>query len=144
MRNLQKVKQAKRESRHRKVRTKIFGTSKRPRLSVYRSLEHIYTQLINDEKGKTLISASDLELLRPDQKKSKRTKSLRRQRAQGKKEEMEKRSAKIAVAYEVGKLIGEKALKLGIKKCVFDRGGYKYHGRIKAVADGAREGGLKF
>jgi len=107
-------KQKKRYKRHKRVRAKIFGTKEVPRLCVFRSAKHIYCQLIDDEKGRTLFAASDLEL-----KKSK-------------------------TAYEVGKLIAKKALEKKIKKVVFDRGGYKYHGRVKALAEGAREGGLKF
>lgn len=132
--------QGKRYRRHKRVRAKIFGTLKRPRLCAFRSNKHIYAQLIDDEKSKTLATASDLEL-KPKTKKGK---------------------SKVAVAYEVGKLIAEKALgkkfaepsahltprsasqSSAIEKVVFDRGGYKYHGRIKALAEGAREGGLKF
>lgn len=113
----------KRYIRHKRVRAKIFGTKERPRLSVFRSAKHIYCQLIDDEKGKTLLSSSDLELKLKSQS---------------------KRKSKLLIAYEVGKLIAEKALKKKIEKVVFDRGGYKYHGRIKALAEGAREAGLKF
>ncbi len=95
--------------RHKRVRGKIKGTKKCPRLSVFRSNKHIYAQLIDDEKRKTLIAVSDSQ------------------------------------AFKVGKLIAEKALKdLKIKKVVFDKGPYKYHGKVKALAEGAREGGLKF
>jgi len=107
--------------RHRRIRKKIFGTKEKPRLCVFRSNNHIYAQLINDEKGETILSASDFEL--------KKDKSS---------------SGKIGIALKVGKLIAEKALKEKIEKIVFDRRGYKYHGIIKALADGAREGGLKF
>ena len=113
-------KQEKRYRRHKKVRVKIFGTTSRPRLCVFCSAKHIYGQLINDEKGQTLISASDLELRR------------------------KKGKTKVEKAREVGKLIAKKALAKKIEKVVFDRGGYKYHGRVKALAEGAREGGLKF
>ena len=113
-------KQEKRLRRHKKVRAKIDGTAQSPRLSVFRSAKHIYAQLINDEKRKTLVVASDLEL-----KKSKNAK-------------------KSELAKEVGKLIAKKAKELKVEKILFDRGGYKYHGRVKALADGAREGGLKF
>lgn len=111
--------QEKRKRRHKRVRAKIFGTAKVPRLCLFRSASHIYAQLINDEKGKTLVSASDLEI-----KKSK--------------------DKKTALAGKVGKLIAKKAAEKKIDKVVFDRGGYKYHGRVKALAEGAREGGLKF
>ena len=113
-----KVKKEKRLRRHRRVRAKIFGTEKRPRLAVFRSLKHIYAQLIDDEKGITLASASSLEV------KEKFSKSKK--------------------AYLVGQLIAEKAKKLGIKKVVFDRGGFQYHGRVKQLAEGARAGGLIF
>jgi len=113
-------KQQKRWRRHRRVRAKIFGTVKVPRLCVFHSAKHIYAQLIDDEKGHTLVSASDQEL---------------------KKKEGQTKTEK---AKEVGLLIAKKALEKKIEKVVFDRGGYKYHGRVKAVAEGAREGGLKF
>ena len=106
--------------RHRRVRAKIIGTKEKPRLSVFRSNQHVLVQLIDDENGQTLASASDKEL-----------KSAQKEK-------------KVDRALAVGKLIAEKGLKLKVEKIVFDRGGWKYHGRIKAVAEGAREGGLKF
>lgn len=115
------AKQEKRYRRHKRIRAKVFGTSKVPRLVVFRSNKHIYAQLIDDEKGKTIAAASDLEL------KTKR-----------------KKISKIDKASEVGKLVAKKAIDKKITKVVFDRGGYAYHGRVKAVAEGAREGGLKF
>ena len=121
MKDKAKLKRIKRKKRHRRVRAKLKGTSKRPRLSVFRSNRHIYAQIIDDSKGKTLVSASDLEL--KDKIKEKR---------------------KTKIAFEVGKLIAQKALKKKIESVCFDRGGYKYHGRVKALADGARENGLKF
>lgn len=128
-------KQEKRQRRHRKIRGKISGTSKVPRLSVFRSAKQLYAQLIDDEKGKVLVAASSREF-----KKSKK------QTKNDKKTEKDKKllSAKVAVAYRVGELIAEKALEKKIEKAVFDRGGYKYHGRVKAFAEGARKGGLKF
>jgi len=120
-------KKEKRHRRHKKVRAKISGTIKVPRLCIFRSNKHIYAQLINDEKGETLAAVSD--------EKMKKVKSSAKKPA---------KTTKVALAYEVGKLIAEKALKNKIEKVIFDRGGWKYHGRIKAVADGAREGGLKF
>lgn len=114
-----KVKHEKRHRRHKRVRAKIFGTAKVPRLCVFRSAKHIYSQLIDDEKGHVIVSANDLEL-----KKSKKN--------------------KIDKAREVGKLIAQKAQEKKIGKVVFDRGGYKFHGRVKVLAEGAREGGLKF
>ena len=119
-----KIKHEKRFRRHKRVRAKISGTAARPRLCVFRSAKHIYAQLIDDEKGKTIVAASDQELER-------KTKN-------------EKQKTKVEVAREVGKLIAEKALKKKIKEVVFDRGWYKYHGRVKAIAEGAREGGLHF
>jgi len=117
-----KFKREKRFRRQKRVRSKIFGTSEMPRFSVFRSLKHIYGQLINDEKGKTLVAASDRDL----------------------KSEVKNLKSKIETAREVGKLIAKKSLEKKIEKVVFDRRGYKYHGRIKALAEGAREGGLKF
>ena len=130
-------KQEKRYRRHKRIRAKIFGTAQRPRLSVFRSAKHIYAQLIDDEKGKTLVAASDLEL-------SRKIPSIKR-RIKTKVENQRKiKTGKSTAAYEVGKLIAEKALKKKIRKVVFDRGGYKYHGRVKALAEAVREGGLKF
>lgn len=134
-------KRLKRQRRHKRVRSKIKGTNKIPRLCVFRSNKHIYGQLIDDEKGVVLIAASDraLRLKRPKTI-SKPTKSQKSKIEKNKKE----LAGKIAVAYQVGKLLAEKAIVKKYKKVVFDRGGYKYHGRIKALAEGTREGGLKF
>ncbi|MFN3301535.1 MAG: 50S ribosomal protein L18 [Patescibacteria group bacterium] len=115
----------KRYRRHKRVRAKVFGTKDRPRLSVFRSLKHIYAQIIDDEKGHTLVSASDFDL-----------------KSKIKKEK--KKPTKVEIAYQVGELIAKKALEKKIKKVVFDRGGYKYHGRVKALAEGARKKGLIF
>ena len=112
-------KQFKRQRRHKRVRSKIKGTSKVPRLCVFRSSKHIYGQLIDDEKGKTLLTVKDTEIKK-------------------------KLKGKIELAKEVGKLLAQKAVDKKYKKVIFDRAGYKYHGRIRALADGAREGGLKF
>ncbi len=112
----------KRRRRHSRIRKRVFGTAERPRLCVFRSLRHIYTQLINDEIGHTYCSASSLD---PEIRKL----------AEGK--------SKKEIAYEVGKLLAKRALEAGFEKAVFDRGGYKYHGRVRALAEGAREGGLK-
>jgi len=133
-----KEKEGKRYRRHKKVRGKISGTLKRPRLCVFRSAQHIYAQLIDDGKGKTLASADD--------RKSKivKTKSTDKTSSAKDKKEKEKLAGKQATAFEVGKLIAQKAKDLKIEKVVFDRGGYKYHGRVKALAEGARKGGLKF
>ena len=109
--------------RHARVRKKVSGTPEMPRLCVYRSLNHIYAQVIDDTKGCTLVSASTLE------------KEIKGQIAE---------SSKAEAAKIVGKLIGERAAEAGIDKVVFDRGGYVYTGRVRALADGAREAGLKF
>jgi large subunit ribosomal protein L18 len=107
---------------HERIRKKVQGTAERPRLNVYRSVNHIYVQLIDDLAGKTLIAASS---------------------AVGKKGQR-KTGGNLAAAKEIGKAIAEKAKAKGISKVVFDRGGYLYHGRVKALADAAREGGLQF
>jgi large subunit ribosomal protein L18 len=107
-----------RSFRHNRVRATIHGTATKPRLNVFRSLSHIYIQVIDDNAGKTLAASSTKEI-----------------KAKGKKTDQ---------ATEAGKKAGEKALALGIKEVVFDRGGYLYHGRIKAAAEGARAAGLKF
>ena len=103
----------------RRIRKTVSGNASVPRLSVFRSNKDIYVQLINDEEGKTLLAGSSLKI-----------------DAKGK--------TKVETAYAVGKEIAEKAKEAGIETIVFDRGGYLYHGRIKSLADGAREGGLKF
>jgi large subunit ribosomal protein L18 len=115
-------KNATRQRVHDRIRKKLLGTSERPRLNVYRSLNHIYVQVVDDLKGQTLVSAST---------------------AEGKKGER-RTGGNVAAAKAIGKTIAERAKAKGIEKVVFDRGGYLYHGRIKAVADAAREGGLKF
>ena len=107
---------------HERIRKKLMGTTDRPRLNVYRSLNHIYVQVIDDLEGKTLVSASS---------------------AEGKKESRTT-GGNLAAAKNVGKAIAERAKSKGIEQVVFDRGGYIYHGRIKALADAAREAGLKF
>jgi len=107
---------------HERIRKKVLGTEERPRLNVYRSLNHIYVQLIDDQKGATLVSANS---------------------AEGKKGER-RIGGNLAAAKAVGKSIAERAQAKGISKVIFDRGGYLYHGRIKALADAAREAGLKF
>ena len=113
-----KEKRNKHITRHRRVRSKIIGTKKCPRLSVFRSNTGMYLQLIDDFANKTLISAHSREIAKKD--------------------------AKTVISLELGKLIAKKAKDKKISQVVFDRGGYKYHGRVKAIADGAREGGLKF
>jgi large subunit ribosomal protein L18 len=110
-----------RKRRHARVRKKIFGTAERPRLNVFRSNKHIYAQIIDDMKAVTIVSASTLD-----------------------KEFDLESTGNIEAAKKVGELVAKRALEKGIKKVVFDRGGYLYHGRIKALADAAREAGLEF
>jgi large subunit ribosomal protein L18 len=112
-----------RQRRHRRIRMKISGTSDVPRLNVFRSLDHVYAQIIDDVAGHTLVAASTLD------------KDLQ--------SELEGKS-KSEQSVAVGKMVAERALAAGIKQVVFDRGGYLYHGRVKALAEGAREGGLEF
>ena len=102
---------------HDRIRRKLSGTADRPRLNVYRSLNHIYAQVIDDQSGTTIVSASTIKL---------------------------KSGGNVAAAKEIGKTIAERAKEKGIKRVVFDRGGYLYHGRVKALADAAREAGLEF
>jgi large subunit ribosomal protein L18 len=108
---------------HARVRMKVSGTPDRPRLCIYRSAEHIYTQVIDDRSGRTLVSASSV-----DKETKKKVKG----------------GGNIASAKAIGKTIADRAKAAGISKVVFDRGGYKYHGRVKALADAAREAGLQF
>lgn len=112
-----------RKKRHLRVRTKVFGTAERPRLNVFRSLNNIYAQIINDDLGVTLVSASSLD--------------------KDVKEKFAKCGNKEA-AKAVGELVAKKALEAGIKQVVFDRGGYIYHGRVMELASAAREAGLEF
>jgi large subunit ribosomal protein L18 len=114
-----KIVRQRRERRHRSIRKRVQGTASRPRLNVFRSSAHVYAQIIDDQQGHTLVAASSLE------------KAV----AAGKKTDR---------AREVGRLLGERAVEKGIRQVVFDRGGYLYHGRVKAVADGARAAKLEF
>jgi large subunit ribosomal protein L18 len=116
-------KAAGRAKRKKRVRSNVFGEPERPRLSVYRSIGHVYAQIIDDVSGRTLAAASS------------KSKDISEQLKNG---------GNIAAAKQVGKLIGEKAKSAEITQVVFDRNGYKYHGRVKALADAAREAGLKF
>ena len=109
-----------RQKRHARVRNKISGTPERPRLCVFRSNAHIHVQLIDDVNGKTLVAASTLD------------------------KEVKTKASNIEAAKEVGALVAKRATKAGIKTIVFDRGGYQYHGKVKALAEAAREGGLEF
>jgi large subunit ribosomal protein L18 len=113
-----------RKRRHVRVRAKVSGTPVRPRLNVFRSSAHIYAQVIDDTAGRTLVSASDLEA------------DVKTAAGEG--------ATKVARATAVGQVVAERAKAAGIDSVVFDRGGFLYHGRIKAVADGARERGLNF
>ena len=106
---------------HDRIRHRVHGTEERPRLAIYRSLNHIYAQVIDDRKGHTLAAASSSE-----------------------KNSTVKSGGNIAGAKEIGKLVAQRAKEKGVNKVVFDRGGYLYHGRIKALADAAREAGLEF
>jgi len=137
MKNLQQIKEVKKERRRLRIRAKILGNSKKPRLAVFRSGKHISVQLIDDVNGKTLAAVSDFALGKKTVGKNKRVVPAAPKDLGGK-------TSKVAIAYEVGKLIAEKAKKLGIETAIFDRGGFAYHGRIEAVALGAREGGIKF
>lgn len=125
----ERIKKDNQERRRGRVRRKIFGTAAKPRLNVFRSLKHLFVQLIDDQKAATLVSAKDTEI---------KAGSPRSLQAAGSK------SKKTDLAFQVGELIAAKAKKIGIAEVVFDRAGYKYHGRVKAVAEGARQGGLKF
>ena len=116
---------------HKRIRTRLLGTTERPRLNVYRSLNHIYAQVIDDMEGRTLVSASSDS----GKKSAKAEKSAKSAKKTG---------GNLASAKEVGKAIAERAKAKGVTKVVFDRGGYLYHGRIKALADAAREAGLQF
>lgn len=115
--NSQKIKHQKRARRHVRIRARVSGTTQKPRLIVFRSLRYIYAQLIDDNSGKILCAAHDMKV---------------------------EKGTKIERAKAVGSELAQKADKAGIKTCVFDRNGYKYHGRVQAVAEGAREGGLQF
>ena len=114
---------AHRERIHRRVRQKVAGSPERPRLTVYRSINQIYAQVIDDRAGTTLVSASSI-----DKETRKETKG----------------GGNIATAKIIGRIVAERAIAAGITKVVFDRGGYKYHGRVQALANAAREAGLKF
>ena len=108
--------------RQQRIRKRISGAAERPRLSIFRSVNHLYAQVINDQDGKTLVSVSTISKDFPNKK----------------------NAGIVAGAKELGKLVAQKALGQKIEQVVFDRGGFLYHGRVKAFADGAREGGLKF
>jgi large subunit ribosomal protein L18 len=123
--NLRKSRLVQRAKRHRRIRKKIRGTAERPRLVVYRSLRNIEGQVVDDDSFRTLVGVSTLA-----------------QELRGFKPES--RNPRVEVAREAGKLLAKKAREAGVERVVFDRGGYKYHGRVRAFAEGAREGGLDF
>lgn len=112
-----------RKRRHRRVRSKLHGTSERPRLNIYRSLQNIYAQVINDDDGHTIVSASTVD------------RELAAQLAD---------KSPLEAAKLVGETVAQRAKEAGISQVVFDRGGFRYHGRVQALAEGAREGGLEF
>ncbi len=116
-----KTRAQRRYRRHLRIRKTLRGTAARPRLVVHRSLKHVYAQLVDDDSGHTLIGVSDRH-----------------------KDVSVERSGRVAVSFAVGKLLGQRAAAAGMTKVVFDRGGYPYHGRVKAVAEGARDAGLEF
>ncbi len=117
------IRQQARLKRKKRIRKKIYGTPQRPRLSVFRSSRHIYAQIVDDAAGRTLVAASTVD------------KQVK---------EAPKFKNKVAAANFVGKIVGERALNQGIKKVVFDRNGFLYHGRVKSLSEGARESGLIF
>lgn len=119
------TKQLNRKRRHQRVRAKVSGTAKRPRISVFKSNRYTYAQLIDDQKGKTLAAVSSQDII-------------------SKINQSKKKITKTAISLKLGQLLAEKASKKKITKAVFDRGGYKFHGRIKALAEGIKKGGLKF
>ena len=123
--NLRKSRRAQRAKRHRRIRKKLLGTAERPRLVVFRSLKHIEGQVVDDDASRTIVGCSTLA---PEMKDFK----------------AESRNPRVEAAKEAGKLLAEKAKEAGVEKVIFDRGGYKYHGRVKAFAEGARKGGLDF
>jgi large subunit ribosomal protein L18 len=125
MGNTKNSRRVQRAKRHRRIRKKIQGTADRPRLVVFRSLKNIEAQLVDDDAARTLLGIST------------KTEELRGFEA-------ESRQPRVELAFEAGKLFAEKAKAAGVESVVFDRGGYKYHGRVKAFADGARKGGLEF
>ena len=114
------VREIARHHRHRRVRARVVGTARRPRLCVHRSLRHVYAQVVDDGSGRTLVAASTAE------------------------RELNAKGSNRASAVVVGRVVGERALAAGITQVVFDRGGYLYHGRVQALADAAREAGLQF
>lgn len=117
-----KNKAVRRLRRHKRVRASVGGTPSRPRLAIYKSLKHMHAQIIDDLAGKTLVSASTLEA----------------------ESGVDKKSGNSTAAAAIGKLVAQRAMKVGVKEVCFDRGGFRFHGRVKALADAARKEGLKF
>lgn len=140
MRDKNTVKRSSRLRRHRRIRNKLFGTEEKPRLCIYRSLNHIYAQIIDDVEGKTLASASSLKIELPPASAG----GSDDEEKKGEKSKSRPDSAKMRRSKAVGREIAEKARKQGIEEVAFDRGGFLYHGRIAALADEARKNGLKF
>ena len=123
--NLKKSRSVQRAKRHRRIRKKVQGTAERPRLVVFRSLKNIEGQVVDDDAARTIVGFSTLA-------------------AEMKEFEAKSRNPRVETAKEAGKLLAQKAKKAGVEQVIFDRGGYRYHGRVKAFAEGAREGGLEF
>jgi large subunit ribosomal protein L18 len=133
---IQKVEKKKIRSRvHKRIRQKLRGTAERPRLAVFRSVAHIYAQVIDDAQGKTLVAASSVAKDAKPARAAKGGKTTKTSKTSG---------GNVAAAMAIGKLVAERAKQKGIAKVVFDRGGYPYHGRIKALAEAARSAGLEF
>jgi len=150
------IKKSRIRRKHKRIRAKVSGTAQVPRLCVFRSANHIYCNLIDDEKNQVILSAKDFEIKKTkisdksDKTEKKSTSADKEEKIDEKSGEKTKIKAKRnlgskeALAFQVGKLIAQKALEKKIKKVVFDRGGFAYHGRVKSLAEGAREGGLEF
>jgi large subunit ribosomal protein L18 len=145
-------KEYKRWRRHKRVRNRVIGTPERPRVCVFRSNVHIYAQLVDDTAGRTLVSVSSLKLQAPAAPKAEAKPEAKKGKKGEKGAKGEKAAAKPAaaagrktqLAREVGRLLAEAAKEKGVTRVAFDRGGYLYHGRVAALAEGAREGGLDF
>ena len=128
------TKQQHRISRHRRVRAKIIGTAERPRVSVFKSNQHVFVQFIDDDSNKTILSSKVIS--------AKKTTPTPKGRGSNRSVE-EIKGSKTEKATKIGEMLAEKAKEVGIKEAIFDRGGFKYHGRVKAVAEGLRKGGIK-
>jgi len=142
IRQQKSLRRRKRRRRHKGIRVKIFGTREKPRLCVFRSNKHIYAQLIDDNKGHSLVSVSDLSFTK--RRRNSRLKGAELDSGRAQRNVQRSKITKKTLALEIGRLIAKKALEKKIKKVVFDKGGYKYKGRVRLVAEGAREGGLEF